>query len=199
MSTRGAWGFRIGGKDKIAFNHWDSYPECFGKEVIEFIKEAKPPRLAEIAGNLLLVAEEDIPTKQQLSLIKKSFPGTINLKEYKNSDKQWYNLKSDSHDFDIYLKEYPFLVDCHNFLKDSLFCEHAYIINIDEGILEYYKGFNRNSKAPGRYAKLRSDSEFYGVALLTTYKLADLLGIPTEEVIADMLDKAALLEAIQSV
>ena len=44
--------------------------------------------------------------------------------------------------------------DNEAFLYDSLFCEYAYIINLDTGNLEFYKGFNTNPKGKGRYVKL---------------------------------------------
>ena len=31
MGTRGAYGFRINDKDKVTYNHFDSYPDGFGK------------------------------------------------------------------------------------------------------------------------------------------------------------------------
>ena len=30
MSTRGAWGFRIGSQDKVTYNHFDSYLDGLG-------------------------------------------------------------------------------------------------------------------------------------------------------------------------
>ena len=64
-----------------------------------------------------------------------------------------------------------------DFLYDSLFCEYAYIINLDECVLEFYKGFNKNPKANGRYANntiYRDENSYYGVALIDTIPLKDL-------------------------
>ena len=63
------------------------------------------------------------------------------------------------------------------FLVDSLFCEYAYIVNLDENVLEFYVGFNKDPNAKGRYAKLSDpivideSRRYYGVALKKTFPL----------------------------
>ena len=37
MGTRGLWGFRKDGKDKLTYNHFDSYPDCLGHTIVEFL------------------------------------------------------------------------------------------------------------------------------------------------------------------
>lgn len=68
--------------------------------------------------------------------------------------------------------------DVHRFLTDSLFCEYAYLINLDSNKLEVYVGFNLNPNAPGRYAKntFYKDEEkvYYGVKLVEELNLSDL-------------------------
>ena len=65
-----------------------------------------------------------------------------------------------------------------SFLTDSLFCEFAYIINLDTNKLEYYEGFNLDPNAPGRYAKYtlykNDEKVYYGVALIKEFDLIDL-------------------------
>ena len=64
--------------------------------------------------------------------------------------------------------------NCPSFLSDSLFCEWAYIINLDDEVFEVYRGFNKNPNAPGRYASKQCDSEkYYGVELIETFSLND--------------------------
>lgn len=61
-------------------------------------------------------------------------------------------------------------------LGDSLFCEWAYIINLDTKKLEVYRGFNKDKNAEGRYAHLKNNgnSKYYGVKLIYEYDLNDL-------------------------
>lgn len=37
MSTRGAYGFRIDGQDKITYNHFDSYPDSLGVNLLQWM------------------------------------------------------------------------------------------------------------------------------------------------------------------
>jgi len=61
------------------------------------------------------------------------------------------------------------------FLYDSLFCEFAYIVNLDTKMLEFYIGFNKDPDAPGRYSNKKDDeSGYYGVRLEKEIPLSDL-------------------------
>ena len=68
--------------------------------------------------------------------------------------------------------------DESRFLIDSLFCEYAYIINLDSNKLEVYVGFNLNPNAAGRYAKntiyKNEEKVYYGVKLVEELDLSDL-------------------------
>lgn len=64
------------------------------------------------------------------------------------------------------------------FLHDSLFCEYAYIINLDNKTLEIYEGFNRLPNGKGRYAEFSIEREgdgrkYYGVKLVKKFNLED--------------------------
>lgn len=52
------------------------------------------------------------------------------------------------------------LVDSSSFAGDSLFCEYAYVLDMDKKVLEIYKGFN-TKKAKGRFAKCKPDGPKY--------------------------------------
>lgn len=67
--------------------------------------------------------------------------------------------------------------DSSIFLRDSLFCEYAYLINLDTNMLEYYQGFNKNPNEKGRYAKYTVDDEkkYYGVKLIQEIPLQDII------------------------
>ena len=62
----------------------------------------------------------------------------------------------------------PVIEDYKTFLYDSLFCEYAYIINLDDNIVEFYTGFNKSPEGEGRYASMTADEDdkrYYGVVL----------------------------------
>ena len=43
------------------------------------------------------------------------------------------------------------MIDSQNFIKNSLFCEWGYIINLDDNTLEIWKGFQQKSQKNNRY------------------------------------------------
>ena len=168
MSTRGAIGFRVDGKDKVAYNHCDSYPSYLGKEVVNFIQEHSNSDLRFAARRIELIDESISPTEEQIKVCKDL--GLLNLGVSTRSEKDWYCLLREAQGG---LRSYmgdnacPFMPDSSDFLMDSLFCEYAYIINLDDNILEFYVG-GANPASKGRYAK---DG---GVPLVKEWSLCDV-------------------------
>lgn len=57
------------------------------------------------------------------------------------------------------------MIDNHNFIKNSLFCEWAYIINLDTNKLEVWEGFQEKPQENNRYG-VEKDNGFYPCALV---------------------------------
>lgn len=67
------------------------------------------------------------------------------------------------------------LNDQREFVKDSLFCEFAYVIDMDKKVLECYKGFNRSPLPEGErfYEKdYKPEKEYYPVKLMKKFTFA---------------------------
>ena len=110
-----------------------------------------------------------------LFLSNSSYKKLINLynKIIFNNDKDNDTWNWTKHTFNKEFKNY------NKFLINSLFCEYAYIINLDSKMLEIYIGFNKNPNEKGRYANIKYDindryNEFYGVKLYKEIPLQDL-------------------------
>ena len=159
MGTRGAWGFRMGGEDKVTFVSMDSYPEGWPEDLVEVFKhtnlEVLPARVAAWKG----VSMDDFAGMDKTPA-KSNFEEMLNL-----------GLFSDNRDF----------------LKDSLFCEWAYIFNLDAGVFEVYTGFNRQVDAVegllirssgdyGRYwdKETSDEGDYMGVRLVKTFPLYEI-------------------------
>jgi len=183
MSTRGAYGYRIDGKDKIGYNHFDSYPAYLGIKIMEFIKETPDDKLKEFAKNLRLV-NNDIPiTTKDIQEYNKY----CNL-EVNDGDLSWYSLLREAQG-DL---SAPATEDSADFLEDSLFCEWAYIVNIDTGKLEIYRGHNQEPSANhGRYANIEYDNGYYGVKLIKEIPFDEIrkLNDTQMEELAEKLEK----------
>ena len=69
-----------------------------------------------------------------------------------------------------------------SFAKDGLFCEFAYVLDLDTNVLEVYFGFNKGE--PGRFGDEVNEGGYRPVGLVKTYSLSDL---PDEEMfLADL-------------
>lgn len=154
MSTNGAVGFRIDGIDKIAYNHFDSYPDGgLGEEVVEFIR-----------GWLALGRDEMRAQARALRVINEP------VEENEEGDLAGYLAAG-------------VIPDCAWFLADSLFCAWAYVINLDDFTFEVYRGYQPQPHTNGRYSTLpprdrerreKSGTVYYPVALVGTFPLEDI-------------------------
>ena len=173
MGTRGAYGFHVNGKDKVTYNHFDSYPSGLGADVVRFIQETDDAELERIANKIVLVDEGGRPTGRQV--VQCSDAGTVNLGVSEQSLEDWYCLLRNAQgDLNVYKGDLPYMIDSASFLSDSLFCEWAYIINLDTEELEVYEGFNKRPDAPGRYANTETDNGYFGVKLIDVVNLEDV-------------------------
>ena len=146
MSTRGAFGIRKNGIDKVGYNHFDSYPEGLGAEILTWLKNTDMNKLSSLFDKIILL-------------------------EPNHDFKEVFNW--DTHEINSSFTEDS------AFLGDSLFCEYAYIINLDDNVLEFYVGFNEDPNAKGRYASLNKKdgldefANYYGVVLKKTFQLKE--------------------------
>ena len=133
MATRGAIGFIKNDVEKIAYNHYDSYPDWLGKHFLKFIESKTLKELNNVFDSITFIDRDE----------KSAF--------------------DPDNGFETQFEDYK------TFLYDSLFCEWAYIINLDTKKLEIYKGFNKNPNAKGRYANhyaYDDDKRYCGIALV---------------------------------
>ncbi len=198
MGTRGAVGFRANQQDKVSYNHYDSYPDGLGAEVLSFIQGSTLAKLKEAAERIILIDENVPPTPEQ---IKDCEPWT-DLGVNRQSTSDWYCLMRGAQgDLNAYTDGLKYMSDAQGFLLDSLFCEYAYIINTDEQVLEFYSGFNQKSRTrKGRYAALQEPSsngttgKYYGVVLIKRYPLDEIIGADDSkltEIVQEMQKKSS--------
>ncbi len=171
MGTRGAWGFIKNGEEKVTYNHFDSYPDGLGQQVIDFAGKFALI-LNEIYDRIELVNESNKPSSLEWKHCKEI--GSVRMNVGTPDDLDWYkalrNAQSDG--IELYGKGLKYMSDGKSFVLDSLFCEFAYIINLDTNVLEVYKGFNHDPEAAGRYSCHDNhhaglgDDKYFGVALV---------------------------------
>src|SRR5690242_2033153 len=140
MSTRGAFGFRINGVDKIAYNHSDSYPEGLGDAVVScitaWLQQMSPYDLRKLVSELRVVPRNSRPTEQDKEALAAYYDGGVG----EQSKDDWYCLLRHTQGDPDAILDAGVLVDSSAFLTDATMCEYAYIVNLDDNTFEVYKG-----------------------------------------------------------
>ena len=148
MGTRGAIGFKVDGKYKVTYNHFDSNPDSLGAEIVAFVtdvvKNGGIETLKVHAKKVRLVKEDQDATVQDI----KKYGEFLDLDVGNKKSQNWYCLLRALQGIAgleaIHAGKVDVMIDSFAFLGDSLFCEYAYIINLDENRIEFYEGFNKS-------------------------------------------------------
>lgn len=170
MGTRGAYGFYKDGIDKITYNHFDSYPEYLGDNIVQFCRATSIKDMRKIFDNIILVEQDSTPTQKQIEECKKYHDKTVSTGELT----EWYSLlRKTQGDLELYKNGLRYMIDSANFMTDGLFCEWAYVINLTDEVLEVYRGFQK-TPADNRYSTEPSNSGYYNVGLLAEFSLDNI-------------------------
>jgi hypothetical protein len=165
MGTRGLYGIRKNGVDKTTYNHYDSYPEVLGEDIVGFIKTTTIEEMNRIYDKIEMVNDSFVPSDAELVAWK--------LTDKIGEKFDWYSfLREFQGNLDAYKGDLKYMMDDSDFILESLFCEWAYIINLDHNVLEIYKGFQTKPN-DGRYVK-KKEGEYYPCKLVATFSLKDI-------------------------
>lgn len=174
---------------KIAqYGQWDGYPEGNGVTILNFLRSKA--RVKKLTNALKYVrfatAKDDKKIKRFLKSIGCK-DGWMNMDQSAKYHKAFPYLSRDigagilelvmnSQDEEIVLR------DSTDFAGESLMCEWAYVIDLDNRKLEVYSGFNKEPLAEDeRFAKIpiEEGSEYVGIRCVMKY---DLDNLPTKKV-----------------
>jgi len=181
---------------KIAqYGQWDGYLDGQGKKILSFLKDKK--NIEKLKNNLNKIRFiDDVKDKDLIEAYDKNAPQWSNAPDKRTKEQlHWFetymtrDLSSDiliniadSSDDSILLRNEI------AFAGDSLFCEYAYVIDLDKNTFEIFKGFNKNPLDENdRFYAYKQDGEYHPIKLLKTY---DLNKLPTEKQLLK-LDKDA--------
>jgi hypothetical protein len=170
MGTRGVFGFHKDGVDKIMYNHYDSYPTDLGEQVQEFIKKHNVGELDIIFDRIVMIGGDNIPNLIQ---IEECEPYT-DLSVSSKSTADWYCLlRKAQGDLEAYADGLKYMIEGADFLKDSLFCEWGYVINLTTRRLEIYRGFQKKPQE-NRYKVMKSEGGYFNCALIREVPLTQV-------------------------
>lgn len=184
MGTRGFMGFVSNGIEKLTYNHFDSYPDGLGTQILDWARHADLDAARPLVDSLRMVQDHDTPSVADQVAHAASH-------EEVSTGKDWYALLR-AHQGDIGATlAAGVMIDSSGFPYDSLFAEWGYLIDFDEETFEVYRGFQESAPRAGRWAtpeRIAHEQEMYGtqvtgvryhaVALCAVWSLRHL---PTEE------------------
>lgn len=201
MSTRGLWGFRKNGQDLLTYNHSDSYPSWLGKHICQFISDLMDEELDKFPDMLEPVDEDKPAAEGHIRFCKELGVADFAVASRKETD-YYCLLRKTQGNFPFYeglvknppecLKgsKLPFIIS-NSFILNSLFCEYAYIINMDKKCLEFWKGFQKKPYKGNRYGTEATDG-YYPCRMLKAYAFTRIRKDGAEKTVADMAAEDAV-------
>lgn len=129
MGTRGLTIVKLGGKTKIAqYGQWDHYPTGQGETIRKFLKtKLKMKSFINSVSQLKFATDEDLTKVENTTNWKEQYPQfsrDIGANILEMVQKGTVNMVHDSSEF----------------LKDGLFCEYAYELDLDNKNITIYVG-----------------------------------------------------------
>ncbi len=180
MGTRHLTAVILNKKVVVAqYGQWDGYPEGQGKVVMNFISKFLNKKLTKGTGldkfkRALKLCKFLTETEIRQTWTNCGADPASDLVGWDVATKHTEQYPGLSRDTGakvlelIYKGDVFALHDSWSFGLDSVFCEYAYILDLDNKVLEVYKGFNKTGKVKGRFAKGKSTHKDY--APITLFK-----------------------------
>ncbi len=181
------------------YGQWDGYPKGQGVHVLNFLKMVD---IEKFKKKLSLISFAT-PKQLQKQWVECGADPDSDLVSLDVSNLHGQRYPQNSRDtgakiLDIIMKnDKPMkLLDSIDFASDSLFCEWAYVIDLDKMTLEVYSGFNNSKLASEqRFSYMNKRSEkaervskktYYPIRLVKQYKINQL---PSESTFVSQCEK----------
>ena len=145
MSTRGLMGIKKKGELKAQYNHFDSYISGLGKDIINEINKIKKDDRLEVLSktfdNIILLNENDCIDDEIKEYCLTKGAADLNVSS-KSLDNLYCLLRNTQGNLGLYISGFKYMLNGNDFINDTLFCEYAYVINLDTKTLDitYYGG-----------------------------------------------------------
>lgn len=193
MGTRNLTAVFYKGEYRIAqYGQWNGYPSGQGKTVLEFLKKMKP-RI--FKAKLLKVQEA---THEEVTALYRQCgsdgSGWVSMDVADRFNKLAPQLSRNAGATILeHVQNSPdglLIVKNLDFAADSLFCEWAYVVDLDKSVLEVYRGFITSDVAidpEERFAFLadKAEGKYRPIKLIKTY---DLKNLPDENTFVSELE-----------
>ena len=200
MSTRGLYGFRKDGIDKCTYNHSDSYPEQLGRRILTFCKNNTAENLSDFFERIVVVNGDSMPTKDQIQYLSNAYfedgedwYNALISAQKEDENCYWYDvLRNVQGNFVAYQKlldseDTVYMTNDISFIRNSSCCQYAYIVNLDEGVLECYVGFQKKPQKENRYGT-RKRKRYYPCRLVVKIPLSTISSTEIDALLKQVID-----------
>lgn len=183
MGTRGFIGFVIGGDEKIAYNHFDSYPSGLGSNVLSWLWRNRHALICDevhrgevggpvdLARKLRVVDPNSKPTAEDVERLR----GYTNTNVGTQQVDDWYVLLRETQGNPAAILDAGVIEDGSSFPLDSLFAEYGYLVDLDANRFEAYRGFQKAEHDKGRFATRSGARDgYHPCALVASWPLDEL-------------------------
>lgn len=143
MGNRCVIGFQNKEEIKATYSHWGSHPSRLGKQITLLLSKLPQhyyDKLKNSAEKITWVSLDSQPAPEEIEKYKHFADKTVSTRKLTD----WYCLlhKTQGVNSLLFLIDGSLnhFIDSTYYLKDSLFCEWAYIINFDNETLDVYEG-----------------------------------------------------------
>jgi hypothetical protein len=194
MGTRGFVGFVVDDTEKIAYNHFDSYPGGLGADVLHWLWSHRHELTCDIhkgvsngpvalARQLRVVPPASTPTAEDVERLREF----ANLSVGTQQVDDWYVLLRETQGRPDLMLKAGVIEDAGQFPMDSLFAEWGYVVDFDTQQFEVYEGFQHAKHDKGRFAdrepyqpphRAGKPIEYWPVALVASWPLDKLPTTP---------------------
>lgn len=148
------------GQIKVAqYGQWDGYPTGVGSDVAEFVQtldRSNASKFRKALDECTFLSEADLAktdVTESPEFSRDTGAGILSL---------------------IQINGVRELADSSDFTSESLFCEWAYLVDMDKRVVEVYKGFNKKPLSKtARFAGPASSDGYYPIKLLKKYKFSE--------------------------
>jgi hypothetical protein len=179
MGTRHLIAVQKNNEYKVAqYGQWDGYLSGQGNSILNFFNQNDLEEFRTKVDNCFFGTQEQINEAYAPYTNGDGWMTMEQSNAFKKSEFAHLSRDTGSDILDVILKSNGplMLIDQIDFAKDSLFCEYAYVIDLDENILEVYQGFNQEPLPEGaRFTGDSSDNNGYqAVKLVASFPLTNL-------------------------
>lgn len=185
MGTRNLTAVFMDGEYRVAqYGQWDGYPEGQGKTCLNFLRDKmNEKRFREQLNNVHFGNEEEL--NKLFSEFGADASGLISMENYETLKRAYPELHRDTASEILQMIQdgnVRVLKNDLDFASDGLFCEWAYVIDLDTRRFEVYTGFHKEpltEKDRFYFLKDKEENGYSGVHMVFSWSIDDL---PTDEV-----------------